>query len=775
MSNSLDNMSLYYQPNTLDGLSGVAEQIAGDALLVDGTNMMIADLNMNFHNIKNLQTPTLDDEAATKGYVDVNVDTRLNVNGGSLLGNLNMTSHKITGLLAGTLSTDAVNKGQLDLKADTSYVNSTFLNKKTTDIADGMKIWQNIQIHSAVSVPNSEQINETTIFHSRDLIPKWSEGIVASGDDFIISRWTGVGTSNDIIKFRHTTNDIQFNQPLTMSSAKITGLADGTTTGDAVNYGQLVLKADTSYVNSLDAQNVKISGAQTIAGIKTFSSSPIVPTATTATQAANLGNITTALVPYALDANVVHNFGAETIAGNKTFTGQMRVSCAAPQIIFDVSGGLTGSYLQVGGGGTVTLHSASTLQLDASTGYNINLNIGGGNKMSFSSAVANVYVPFNMNTSKIQSLANGTVSGDAVNFSQLDLKYDKSGGLISGPVTIETTNTQLTLRVPTATSSVRMGTDVGGTLSLKCDGNCYVNAVNSNNIVLQSGNTDKLTIGSTTLISSVPLSMNSQKIQALADGTVSTDAASYGQLTTVDGNAVHKTGDETIAGIKTFSSSPIVPTATTSTQAINKGQMDTEFSAKERIRLQAPYCKAWRKVGGVDTSINTMGLSWSADALSPVANSSVWGLEHTLVNDGVFVRTDMTLYKGDVINGFYFGCKAPDDNGSVVKIFVYNFTDNLVATTEASTCANQSVVYCPFTSAWTVPSTQTYKICIVWQSGGVNHILTCISTWVIWFNQMSAAYNNTYINQTNKTPPSFYDLTDVTLGRTPIIYAYRTI
>jgi len=39
-----------------------------------------------------------------------------------------------------------------------------------------------------------------------------------------------------------------------------------------------------------------------------------------------------------------------------------------------------------------------------------------------------------------------------------------------------------------------------------------------------------------------------------------------------DANFVHKTGDETIADIKTFTSSPIIPNATTATQAIAFGQ-----------------------------------------------------------------------------------------------------------------------------------------------------------------------------------------------------------
>lgn len=45
-------------------------------------------------------------------------------------------------------------------------------------------------------------------------------------------------------------------------------------------------------------------------------------------------------------------------------------------------------------------------------------------------------------------------------------------------------------------------------------------------------------------------------------------------------NTVNLTGDQTVAGVKTFSSSPVVPTATTGTQAINKYQMDTADALK---------------------------------------------------------------------------------------------------------------------------------------------------------------------------------------------------
>jgi hypothetical protein len=45
----------------------------------------------------------------------------------------------------------------------------------------------------------------------------------------------------------------------------------------------------------------------------------------------------------------------------------------------------------------------------------------------------------------------------------------------------------------------------------------------------------------------------------------------------VEDNAVHKTGDETIAGIKTFTSSPIVPTPTTDMQVATKKYVDENF------------------------------------------------------------------------------------------------------------------------------------------------------------------------------------------------------
>lgn len=52
------------------------------------------------------------------------------------------------------------------------------------------------------------------------------------------------------------------------------------------------------------------------------------------------------------------------------------------------------------------------------------------------------------------------------------------------------------------------------------------------------------------------------------------------RVTTLDSAVVKKTGAQTIADVKTFSSSPIVPTPTTATQTANKGYADTQDALK---------------------------------------------------------------------------------------------------------------------------------------------------------------------------------------------------
>lgn len=76
--------------------------------------------------------------------------------------------------------------------------------------------------------------------------------------------------------------------------------------------------------------------------------------------------------------------------------------------------------------------------------------------------------------------------------------------------------------------------------------------------------------------------------------TVLNDADAATARTTL--GAVGLTGNETVAGTKTFSSSPIVPNATTSGQAVNKGQLDlmvalTQFTGSNQQLAASGYQK----------------------------------------------------------------------------------------------------------------------------------------------------------------------------------------
>jgi hypothetical protein len=46
---------------------------------------------------------------------------------------------------------------------------------------------------------------------------------------------------------------------------------------------------------------------------------------------------------------------------------------------------------------------------------------------------------------------------------------------------------------------------------------------------------------------------------------------------------VHTTGAESVAGVKTFTDSPIVPNGATGTEAINAGEVDTKIGSRERF------------------------------------------------------------------------------------------------------------------------------------------------------------------------------------------------
>lgn len=103
--------------------------------------------------------------------------------------------------------------------------------------------------------------------------------------------------------------------------------------------------------------------------------------------------------------------------------------------------------------------------------------------------------------------------------------------------------------------------------------------------IRDNSNTNWVTLGVTGSISSVnnittpsvqlELSLSPAGVLSITGGTTTIDLDT---IYAKNDDVVKLTGNQTIAGIKTFSSSPIVPVATTAAQAIRKSQLDSEVN-----------------------------------------------------------------------------------------------------------------------------------------------------------------------------------------------------
>lgn len=254
---------------------------------------------------------------------------------------------------------------------------------------------------------------------------------------------------------------------------RLTGDLGGTATSPTVP--GLAAKA----VDSAVAHNT---GAETWAGIKTFSSSPIAPTPTTATQVAIKSYVD------GLDALAAHLAGTETFTGTKTFNANITVP-ATPT----ASGHATSkSYTD----------TADALKADDSAVV----------KLTGAQTVAGVKT-----FSSLPSIpATPVATTDATSKSYVD-------GLVAAGAPDASTTTK-------------------GILKLAGD------------------------LAGTALLPTVP------GLTAKA-----TDSA-----------VVHNTGAETVAGVKTFSSPPIVPTPVGTTDAINKVYVDQlclgKYKAADTVR-----------------------------------------------------------------------------------------------------------------------------------------------------------------------------------------------
>lgn len=152
---------------------------------------------------------------------------------------------------------------------------------------------------------------------------------------------------------------------------------------------------------------------------------------------------------------------------------------------------------------------------------------------------------------------------DRAQFNQL--MYDTTSQVLENKTAIATQANRINEVNTTLTQSINTKANQATTYN-KTEVNNLLNAkANSNAVVALSGNQ---TIAGVKTFSSVPISATNP--------TVNNQVANKAYVDTVGNTAVKLTGNQTIAGTKTFSSPVVVPNATANTHAVNLAQLNTK-------------------------------------------------------------------------------------------------------------------------------------------------------------------------------------------------------
>lgn len=287
-------------------------------------------------------------------------------------------------------------------------------------------------------------------------------------------------------------------------------------------------------VDALDAEVVKLTGDQTINGVKDFQTSPLVPTPTTAAQAApkgyvdfgdaaNAADIADVAADLAtLDSEVVKLTGNQTVNGIKTF-------------------------------GSIPV-------------------LPGTDPVAANEAVRKAYVDAldaqNVKLTGAQSIAGLKTFTDAVTVED---------GADVNLFTVEQTNTGalagvMKLIAGQATQSAFLGTYQGAATNswaIRADGR------------YEAGDG---TLARDTLWARVAAGVWQATSQVRVTGAAPSNAADLTRKDYVDGldaENVKLSGDQSIDGVKTFSSSPVVPAPTNPTDAANQQYVDQQADAAQ--------------------------------------------------------------------------------------------------------------------------------------------------------------------------------------------------
>lgn len=407
----------------------------------------------------------------------------------------------------------------------------------------------------------------------------------------------------------------------------VRGPAGGVNTVNTQTGPDVILtKADIGLANVTNEAQVTLSGAQTISGTKTFTDAPVVPDNSFAI--AKVNGLQAALNASGNDATLVHITGAETITGAKTFTAVATFSLApvVPDNSFAIA--------------KVTSLQTSLNAKEATIAAGTTAQYWRGDK-------------------SWQTLDKATVG-----LANVDNTSDANKPVSSA------TQTALNTKEPT----------IAGGLNTQF--------------------------------------WRGDKTWVIVDKTY------VGLNNVVNLAQVDLVNAQTIAGIKTFSASPIVPTPTTGTQAANMTYVDTRVAALVNAAPAAldtlnELATALGNDANFATTINN-NLALKAPLASPTFTGTVNGITKTMVglgNVNDVVQVDLTT--AQTIAGIKTFSSAP---------VVPSGSFAIAATTGLQTALDTAVT---LATAQTISGTKTFSAQIA-ANGGL--IVTTTTTGTLTIN-----------------------------------------
>jgi len=310
---------------------------------------------------------------------------------------------------------------------------------------------------------------------------------------------------------------------LAAAAAESVSLSGDTMTGELVLFGDPTVALGATpkqYVDGLDSENVKLTGDQTISGIKTFTSIPVGP----ASDPVSNDQLTRKFYVDALDAQNVKLTGDQTVAGIKTF---------------------------------------SSIPV-----------LPGSDPVAANEAVRKAYVD-TLDAQNVKITGNQSIAGLKTFTDALAITDGSDVNLL----TVTQTNVAATAGVMKL---------VAGNAAQQAFLGSYQGAAANSWAIRADGRYEAGdgTGARDTLLARIAAGVWQATSQIRVTGSAPSNAADLTRKDYVDGldaQNVKLTGDQSIGGIKTFTSSPIVPDPTTDQQAASKAYVDTGDDARVAV------------------------------------------------------------------------------------------------------------------------------------------------------------------------------------------------